>query len=193
MLYSPLLRSSFGARKGLYTFRAHICLGRDMTSSQQKRWNYELAIIKDLGRMPSSRELADLLKKKYNLNVSHGTVNDDLKKDLEALTTDQLLNKKDSLLGKLEDELDIAHEIAQNDMDSKIKLDAMKTVAKLSETISKVCAIFAKSQAEANQESRPVYKVSIGKPEGVPETEFNKMEKKENEKTKENTDENNSS
>lgn len=156
-----------------------------MTSAQQTRWQYESNIIQDLKRIPSSREMVKLLKTRYGLVTTHGTVNTDLKNDLESLSNDTLMNKKESLLTKLEDELDIAHSIAKNGDDDKIRLDAMKTVSKLTVTISNVCAIFQKAQAEVNKEQRPIYRVCIGKPEVVDAKEFDKMEKKENENPKE--------
>lgn len=161
-----------------------------MTASQQQRWKYELEIIQELKRIPSSREMTKLLKEKFGLNVNHNTVNTDLKKDLESLSQDGLLNKKESILSKLEQEFDIAHTIATTEPDNKLRLDAMKTASKLSKTISDVCAIFNKAQADIDRENRPVYEVILGEPQLVNEEDLKRKEKEKDESTDKYTDEN---
>lgn len=150
-----------------------------MTAAQQTRWQYERYIIQDLGRIPSCREMADLLKDKYGLIVNHNTVNADLKKDLEALTDTQVLERKKSLLTSLEDGHAIAERISKSDPSSKIRLDAIKTMAKVSETINRINIAFNKAKAELNEAQKPVYNVKMGKLEVVDEKEFEKMEAKD--------------
>lgn len=149
-----------------------------MTANQQRRWNAELEIIKKLGRIPSSREMQKLLEQDYGIHSNHNIINDDLKKDLETLTDDEFLNKKETLLKKLEDEFDIAHTISKTSKDEKTRLDAMTKTSKLAETISKIAAIFKKAQIELKKEQRPIYNIHIGQPKKADIDDKTKLEKK---------------
>lgn len=152
-----------------------------MTKSQEIRWKAELEIIQELGRVPSSREMTKILKKKKGIDVNHNTVNNDLKKDLESLTESEYENQKSGILSMLDNLVQVANNIATTDSDSNLKLKAMNTITKLSKTKADVLTKFRKANAELTKKERPVYKVSIGKPE-VADGEFdeNSRENKTN-------------
>ena len=105
-----------------------------MTAAQERRWKAEAEIIKELNEIPSSREMQRLLKEKYGIVANHNTINEDLKKDLESLTKQEYENKKTGILKMIEDEINIAHGIAQNSKDEELQLKAMNTVSKLTKT-----------------------------------------------------------
>ena len=134
-----------------------------MTIAQDKRWRAELEIIEKEGKIPSSREMQRLLEEK-GIKVTHKIILQDLKKDLETLTEPEYKNQKGSILSMLNDLIDIANDIAKNGGDNKIRLDAMKTIAKLDKTKTDVLIKFKKAQVELNKEDKPQYFVSIGKP-----------------------------
>ena len=134
------------------------------TVAQEKRWKAELEIIQEEGKVPPSRVMAKLLLEKKGIQVSHNVVNIDLKKDLEALTKDEYKNKKEGILSMIEEEMQIAHEIAIHSEDDKLRLDAMNTGTKLAKTKTDILIKFRKAQIEINKEDKPVYNISIGKP-----------------------------
>lgn len=146
-----------------------------MTISQDKRYKAEVEIIKELGKVPSSREMQRLLKEKHGIVVTHSIVNGDLKKDLEALTSAEYENKKSGILKMLEDEIDIAHTIATNDPDNGVKLKAMGAVSKLSKTKTEVLIKFKKAQAQISKEDKPEINIFIGQPKQIDMKKFNRL------------------
>ena len=151
-----------------------------MTIRQDRRRKAELEIIKDLKRVPSSREMQTLLKERYNITVNHNIINDELKKDLESLTTEKYNNLKDSLMDMLEQLQQQAFQISTNSADDRIRLDAMKTVAKLNREIAWLATLFKKANAELAIKEQPIFHVSIGQPKQIDMSKFKKMEKGEN-------------
>lgn len=156
-----------------------------MTTAQDKRWKAEREIIQELNSIPSSREMQRLLKEKYGIVANHGTINQDLKLDLEALTEKEYNNKKQGILQMLDDEINIAHDIAMDGTaDPEIQLKAMNTVSKLSKTKSEVLIKFKKAQADISKEEKPSINVYIGNPKQIDMKKFKKLEgAKENEET----------
>lgn len=150
-----------------------------MTKSQEIRWRAELEIIKELGSVPSSREMQRLLKEKKGITVNHNTVNNDLKKDLESLTQEEYENQKFGILSMLDDEIEIAHGIATTNSDDSTKLKAMNTVSKLSKTKADVLTKFRKAQAVMSKEEKPIYEVSIGKPKTAKNEELDESIEKD--------------
>lgn len=147
-----------------------------MTAAQEKRWKAEAEIIKELKDMPSSREMQRLLKEKYGIIANHNTINKDLKNDLEALTTEEYNNQKEGILKMLDDEINIAHTISQNNGDAELQLKAMNTVSKLSKTKSDVLIKFKKAQAQLSKEEKPEINVYIGNPKQIDMKKFKKLE-----------------
>lgn len=146
-----------------------------MTTAQDKRWKAEAEIIKELKEMPSCREMQKLLKEKYGIVANHNTVNADLKQDLEALTKVEYENQKTGILSMLDDEIEIAHNIATSSGDPEIQLKAMNTVSKLSKTKSEVLVKFRRAQAQLSKEEKSEINVFIGKPREIDMKQFNKL------------------
>ena len=134
-----------------------------MTITQDKRWRAELEIIEELGKIPSSRKMQELLVKK-GIKVTHAIVNQDLKKDLETLTEPEYKNQKAGIMRMLDDEIVMAHDIAMHSEEDETRLKASNTVTKLSKTKADILIKFRKAQVELNKEDKPIYNVSIGKP-----------------------------
>ena len=134
-----------------------------MTLSQDKRWRAELDIIEEIGKIPSSREMQKLLKEK-GIEVTHVIISKDLKRDLETLTEPEYKNQKAGIMKMLDDEIDMAHEIAMHSEEEETRLRASNTVTKLSKTKSDILIKFRKAQVELNKEDKPQYFVTIGKP-----------------------------
>jgi len=152
-----------------------------MTVAQDTRWRAELEIIQELGKIPSSREMARLLKEKKGITVTHKIVVDDLKRDLEFLTKEEFTNQKNGILSMLDTEINIAHNIVTSEADSELKLKAMNTVSKLSKTKSEILIKFRQAQTKLSKTEKPIINVSIGKPVEIDMKNFKKLEKKENE------------
>jgi len=146
-----------------------------MTVAQDVRWRAELEIIKELGKLPSSREMQKLLKDRYSIEANHNTINTDLKRDLEFLTKEEYTNQKSGILNMLDTEINIAHTIATNEADNELKLKAMNTVSKLSKTKSEILIKFRKAQAKLATEEKPIYNISIGSPVEIDLKEFKKL------------------
>lgn len=134
-----------------------------MTIAQDKRWRAELEIIEELGKIPSSRKMQELLKER-GIKVTHKIILQDLKKDLETLTEPEYKNQKAGIMKMLDDEIDMAHDIAMHSEDDETRLKASNTVTKLSKTKSDILIKFRKAQVELNKEDKPIYNISIGKP-----------------------------
>lgn len=147
-----------------------------MTAAQEARWKAEAEIIKEIGKIPSSRKMQQLLKDKYGIIVNHNIVNQDLKKDLEALTPNEYDNQKFGILEMLNKEIEIAHNIATNDPDNQVKLKAMGAVSKLSKTKAEVLTKFRKAQAEISKKEQAQINVFIGKPKEIDMEKFKKLE-----------------
>ena len=147
-----------------------------MTIAQDKRWRAELDIIEEIGKIPSSREMQKLLKEK-GIEVSYVIISKDLKKDLETLTESEYKNQKRGILSMLDDEIDMAHNIAMNSAEDETRLKASNTVAKLSKTKSDVLIKFRKAQVELNKEDKPIFNVSIGKAKQIDLRLYRKKQK----------------
>jgi len=147
-----------------------------LTASQEKRWKAEAEIIASLKRMPSCREMQKLLKDKYGIVANHNTINTDLKKDLESLTESEYQNQKAGILQMVDDELEIAHNIATNDPDNAVKLKAMNTVSKLSKTKSDILVKFRQARAQLNKKEKPEINIFIGEPKKIDMEKFKKLE-----------------
>ena len=165
-----------------------------MTLAQDKRWKAELEIIEELGKIPSSREMQKLLSKKKGIEVTHVIVSKDLKRDLETLTEPEYKNQKVGIMKMLDDEIDMAHDIAMHSEEDETRLRASNTVTKLQKTKSDILIKFRKAQIEINREDKPVYNISIGKPRKIDMKFYNKkqgklrdmVEKKDEETVEEN-------
>jgi hypothetical protein len=148
-----------------------------MTVTQENRWRAELDIIKELGRMPSTREMQKLLLEKKSMTVHHSTISEDFKKDLESLTKIEYDNQKGGILFMLDNLITIANNIAKDGTDDKIRLDAMKTISKLDKTKTDVLIKFRKAQIEIDKKDRPIYNVFIGKPKVIAMEIYRKKQK----------------
>ncbi len=147
-----------------------------MTAAQEKRWKAEAEIIASLKRMPSCREMQKFLKDKYGIVANHNTINADLKKDLESLTESEYQNQKAGILQMVDDELEIAHNIATSDPDNAVKLKAMNTVSKLSKTKSDILVKFRQARAQLNKKEKPEINIFIGEPKKIDMEKFKKLE-----------------
>jgi acyl-CoA synthetase (NDP forming) len=134
-----------------------------MTIAQDKRWRAELEIIEEEGKVLSSRKMQEFLAKR-GIKVTHAIILKDLKKDLETLTEPEYKNQKTGIMKMLNDEIDMAHDIAMNNEEDETRLKASNTVTKLQKTKADILIKFRKAQVELNKEDKPMYNVSIGKP-----------------------------
>jgi len=146
-----------------------------MTVAQDNRRKAEYEIIKKLGKVPSCREMQKFLKEEYGIIANHNTINSDLKLNLEALTKEEYNNEKSNILKMINDEIDIAHNIAITNSDSEVKLKAMNTVSKLSKTKSEILTKFKKAQVQLSKEEKPKINIFIGEPKQIKEDKFKKI------------------
>lgn len=161
----------------------YISMVSRMTKAQDIRWKAELEIIHELGEIPPSRKMQSLLKEKYGIEASHATINDDLKKDLEALTETEYINQKNKILDMTRVEMDEAHQIAQRAENDKLRLKAMEVGTRLKKTYSELLSIFRKTQAMLNKADKPIYNVYIGEPKETEVVKDGKSRTEEEEKS----------
>jgi len=129
--------------------------------------------------------MQQLLKEKYGIKANHNTINEDLKKDLEALTPEEYENQKGGILKMLETEIDIAHNIATTDDNNELKLKAMNTVSKLSKTKADILVKFRRAHAQLAKDEQTTINVIIGKPEQVDLDKHEKLKKDSNDQNTE--------
>jgi len=148
---------------------------RGPKNNSKSRYRAEAEIIAKHGTL-SSRKIAELLKKDYGIVVTHATVNDDLKHDLDTLSESELKNKKTGIMADVEELADDAFNIAKTDESNKVRLSAMDTYTKVIKTQAEVLRKFEEAKLEKVKQLRPIYYIFIGKPE---EADLSKIKKKE--------------
>lgn len=146
---------------------------RGPKSNSRLRYKAEAEIIAKHGTM-SARKISELLKTEYGMIVSHTTVNDDLKKDLDALSDTELKNKKTTILNGIEVLANDAYNIARTDQNNKIRLSAMDTYTKIVKTQADVLKKFEEVKMSTKHHLRPIYNIFIGKPK---EADLSKIKK----------------
>ena len=146
---------------------------RGRKSNSKARYKAEAEIIAKHGTM-SSRKIAELLKKDYGIVVTHATVNDDLKHDLDVLSEAELKNKKSNILGTIEELAEMAENIARTDDNNKIRLTAIDTYTKVVKTQAEVLRKFEEAKLEKVKQLRPIHYIFIGEPK---EADLSKIKK----------------
>lgn len=148
---------------------------RGRKSNSKARYKAEAEIIAKHGTL-SSRKIVEILKSDYGIVVTHATVNDDLKHDLDALSESELKNKKSGIMADIEELAEDAFNIAKTDENNKIKLSAMETYTKIVKTQAEVLRKFEEAKLERVKQLRPVFNIFIGDPM---EADLSKIKKKE--------------
>lgn len=113
----------------------------------------------------SPTKIVEYLKTDYGIETTRQTVTDDLKKDLETLTADELKNRKTGILSSIDELTQAAKEIALNmTEDAKVRLSAMTAYSNLVKTHAEVLKKFEQASIALKAGERPVYNILIGKP-----------------------------
>lgn len=136
---------------------------RGRKSNSKSRFKAEAEIIAKHGTL-SSRKIVEILKSDYGIVVTHATVNEDLKHDLDALSEPELKNKKSNIMATIEELADDAFNIAKTDESNKVKLSAMETYTKIVKTQAEVLRKFEEAKLEKVKQLRPVLNIFIGEP-----------------------------
>lgn len=148
---------------------------RGRKSNSKARYKAEAEIIAKHGTL-SSRKIATILKSDYGIVVTHATVNEDLKHDIDTLSEAELKNKKTGILADIEELADDAFSIAKSDPNNKIRLSAMDTYTKVIKTQADVLRKFEEAKLERVKQLRPIYNIFIGQPT---EADLSKIKKEE--------------
>lgn len=148
---------------------------RGRKSNSKARFKAIAEIIAKHGTL-SSRKIAALLKSDYGIVVTHATVNDDLKHDLDTLSESELKNKKTGIMADIEELATDAFNIAKTDESNKVRLSAMDTYTKVIKTQAEVLRKFEEAKLERVKQLRPIYYVFIGEPT---EADLSKIKRKE--------------
>lgn len=138
--------------------------GKQKLEDTKVRWRAIIDIISKYGSV-SPTEIVRYLKQEYGIDVSRQTVINDLKKDLDNLTTDDLQSIKTGILNQLDELIQIAYSKAKSD-DVK-SLSAMNTYNKLIKTKADIVNSFEKMRLEMLEKDRPQYNIIIGIPKEV--------------------------
>jgi len=151
---------------------------RGPKSSSKSRFKAEAEIIAKHGTM-SSRKIAELLKTDYGIVVTHATVNDDLKHDLDSLSESELKNMKQGIMANIEELATDVYNISKTDPNNKIRLSAVETYTKVIKTQAEVLKKFEEAKLERVKQLRPIYNIFIGEPT---EADLSKIKKEEKDK-----------
>lgn len=139
---------------------------------KQDRLNMEIEIIKELGKVPTIREMQQRLYDRTGHKWSTSVIHSDLQ-SLDKVTIEQFEKEKNDLLSKLDAEIAVAHKIAMDSSeDNKIKLQAMKTMTALAKAKSDLLEVVGKITAEQNKKIVK-YNVILGEPTIVIPEELN--------------------
>lgn len=134
--------------------------------NKKDRLNLEIEIIKELGRVPTIREMQEKLYDRTGHRWSTSVIHSDLQ-SLDKVTVEQFEAEKNDLLSKLDAEIAVAHRIAMDSSeDNKIKLQAMKTMTALAKAKSDLLEVVGKITAEQNKKIIK-YEIYLGEPEVV--------------------------
>jgi len=148
---------------------------RGRKSNSKARYKAEAEIIAKHGTL-SSRKIAELLKKDYGIVVTHATVIDDLKHDLDVLSEPELKNKKSNIMATIEELAEDAFNISKTDESNKVRLSAMETYTKIVKTQAEVLRKFEEAKLAQVEQIRPIYHVFIGEPT---QADLSKIKKEE--------------
>ncbi len=127
------------------------------------RYRAEAELLAKYGEL-SCRQMRDKLFEEYGIKVSHAQVNQDLKQDLDALTTEDIEDKKSGMLGELEDTINAALNISKTDENNNTRLKAMDTYNHLVKTQAEILRKFEELKLHAREVEKPVYNLTIEKP-----------------------------
>ena len=108
----------------------------------------------------SDIELVEELKKR-GIITTRQTVHQDRKKDLEAMTMDDIKNTKSAMLNEIENLIQIAYNKAISGGDDALR--AMDKYDKLFNTKAKVLAMFEQQKMALEQSEKPIINLTIGK------------------------------
>ena len=134
--------------------------------NRQDRMRLELDIIKELGRVPTVRQMQDLLFERTQHKFSTSIIHSDLK-NLDTVDVEQFEREKNDLLSKINVEISIAHNLAIGaDTPDNIRLQAMKTMTSLAKAKSDLLEVIGKITAERKKKIIK-YEIYLGKPERV--------------------------
>lgn len=132
--------------------------------NKKDRLNLEIEIIKELGKVPTIREMQEKLYDRTGHKWSTSVIHSDLQ-SLDKVTIEQFEAEKNDLLSKLDAEIAVAHRIAMDTSeDNKIKLQAMKTMTALAKAKSDLLEVVGKITAEQNKKIIK-YNIYLGEPE----------------------------
>lgn len=151
---------------------------RGRKSNAKMRFRAEAEIIAKHGTL-SARKIREILKTEYGIAASHTTIMSDLKHDLDALTEEEIDNKKSNILANIEELAELAYNIAKTDSDSRLRLSAMDTYNKIIKTQAEVLKKFEEAKLNRAKQVRPQYHIYIGQPTAADLKKIEKEEQKE--------------
>lgn len=133
--------------------------GRKSSTQTKTRLLKEAEI---LAEKPSISD-ADMVKelKKYGIITTRQTVWSDRKKNLEAMTMDDIKKTKSAMLKEITELIDIAYQRSKSG--GKDWHKAMDRYNKLVNTKAKIVAAFEQNKLAQKEAQRPVINVTIGK------------------------------
>lgn len=141
-----------------------VTIGKNSEEETKQRWKAITDIIAKYGTTSPS-EITRYLKEDYGITTTRQTVTNDLKKDLERLTAEDIQTIKSGILSQLDELIQIAY--ARSKSNQKDSLRAMETYNKLIKTKADIVNSFEKMRLDSLEKERPIYHISIGQPEEV--------------------------
>jgi predicted CopG family antitoxin len=135
------------------------------------RWKAITDIIAKYGTT-SPGEIVRYLKSDYGIEVTRQTITTDLKRDLDALTNDDMDTIRSGILSQLDELIQKAYNMSKGD--NKNALKAMDVYNKLIKTKADIVNSFEKMRLKMMEKERPIYNVIIGEPVEVDINEVKK-------------------
>ena len=152
--------------------------GRKKASETQLRYKAEAEIIAKDGLIGPTEMVKRLAE--YGFKVSRQTVTEDLKKDLEAISTRDISNYKSHILNNLADGSQAMYDLSQNSTDPEIKIKAWNAYNRGVKIQAQVVTKFEEAKLKLKDIERPIIHVYFGE---LRETQKTKREKKEEKDT----------
>lgn len=138
------------------------------------RWKAITTIVAKHGTT-SPGEIVRYLKNDFGITVTRQTVMTDLKRDLEALTNEDMDSVRTGILSQLDELIQIAFNRSKSG--DKTSLKAMDTYNRLIKTKADIVNSFERMRLDMIEKERPIFNVVIGEPVEVNEDEVRKGRK----------------
>ena len=148
--------------------------GRKKGNETKLRYKAEAQIIAKEGMIGPTEMVKKLAE--HGFKVSRQTVTEDLKKDLKAVSSEEIHNYKSQILKNLSEGSQTMYNLSQNSDDPDIKIKAWNAYNRGVKVQADVVAKFEEVKMKLKDVERPVINVYFGQPIAVDEKKVEQHE-----------------